>query len=74
MQRSSAFLFRLNFRLDTVETAQHLLQRYLKLIGISDIEETSIDEIQFVKINPGATEEFEPDSAFHYDRDFGRQS
>ncbi|MGA1409941.1 MAG: hypothetical protein ACO37W_09420 [Prochlorotrichaceae cyanobacterium] len=73
MQRSNAFLFRLNFRVDTIEAAHHLLRQYLKLIGVSDIQEMFMDEVQFVKINPGATEEFVPDVAFPYDRDFGRQ-
>jgi hypothetical protein len=74
IQRASDFLFRLNFRVDSVEAADSLLRTYLRLIGISDVEQLLVDEIQFITVTPGATEEFGSDDIVHYDRNFGRNA
>lgn len=74
IQRASDCLFRLNFRVDSVEAADSLLRQYLRLIGIFEIEAMSVDEIQFITVNPVATEEFGSEDAVRYDRNFGRKA
>lgn len=73
IHRSSDFLFRLNFRIETLESAHDLLCKYLTLIGVSEVDEMPVDEIQFININPIATEEFMPQDPFQYDLKSGYQ-
>jgi len=74
IHRGSDFLFRLNFRVDSLEAADDLLRTYLRLIGIPEVENFPVDEIQFITVTPSATEEFYSGDIVHYDRNFGRNA